>query len=91
MVRGDFRELCRDNFNIHGPPWYFIFSGVLNTVGQMFIYLAVFFTAVSTVQVLATSEVLSTLMISRLFWEPKNPWDGESYSAVSSFVWALFS
>jgi len=73
MIRGDFRELCRDNFNVHAPPWYFIFSGVLNTVGQMFIYLAVFFTAVSTVQVLATSEVMSTLMISRLFLGNEEP------------------
>ena len=73
IVRGDFRELCRDNFNVHDPPWYFIYSGVLNAVGQMFIYLAVFFAAVSTVQVLATSEVLSTLLISRLFLGTEEP------------------
>ena len=73
MVRGDFRELCRDNFNVRAPLWYFIYSGILNTVGQMFIYLAVFFAAVSTVQVIATSEVLSTLMISRLFLGTEEP------------------
>ena len=73
MARGDFRELCRDNFNVHAPPWYFIYSGILNTVGQMFIYLAVFFSPVSTVQVLATSEVLSTLLISRLFLGTEEP------------------
>ena len=76
MVRGDFRELFRDNFNVHAPPWYFIYSGILNTVGQMFIYLAVFFAPVSTVQVLATSEVLSTLLISRLFLGREEPLGG---------------
>jgi drug/metabolite transporter (DMT)-like permease len=76
IVRGDLRELCRDNFNVHAPPWYFIYSGILNSVGQMFIYLAVFFAAVSTVQVLATSEVLSTLLISRLFLGREEPLGG---------------
>jgi drug/metabolite transporter (DMT)-like permease len=73
VVRGDFRELCRDNFNVRAPLWYFIYSGILNTVGQMSIYLAVFYAPVSTVQVLATSEVLSTLLISRLFLGTEEP------------------
>jgi drug/metabolite transporter (DMT)-like permease len=76
MARGDLRELCRENFNVHAPPWYFIYSGILNAAGQMFIYLAVFFSPVSTVQVLATSEVLSTLLISRLFLGTEEPLGG---------------
>jgi len=73
MAQGEMKELCRNNFNRQAPPWIFIVTGVLNTVGQMFIYIAIFFTNVSVTQVLATSEILATLLLSRLMLKGEEP------------------
>jgi len=73
IIKGDLSALCRNNFNGQAPPWLFILTGGLNTIGQMFIYISVFFTAVSTAQVLAASEVLGTFVLSRLFLGSEEP------------------
>lgn len=72
-IKGDLRTLCRNNFNTQTPPWLFILTGGLNTVGQMFIYISILYTAVSTAQVLAASEVLGTFVFSRLFLGGEEP------------------
>lgn len=72
-TKGEIKELCRNNFNLHAPPWFFILAGVLNTIGQLFNYFAVYLIAVSTVIVLASSEPLVTLMISRFMLGGEEP------------------
>lgn len=73
VIKGELRTLCRNNFNAQTPPRLFILTGGLNTVGQMFIYISILYTAVSTAQVLAASEVLGTFVLSRLFLGGEEP------------------
>jgi drug/metabolite transporter (DMT)-like permease len=72
-LRGRFKEACKNNFNYHAPPWFYITAGVLATSGQLFVYLAIYFTEVSVAMVLASSEPLATLLISRLLLGKEEP------------------
>ncbi len=71
--RGDLRELWKDNFNVHAPPWFFILGGIFTTAGQMFLFLGIYLTAVSTAMVLASTEPLGSLLISRLLLGKEEP------------------
>jgi drug/metabolite transporter (DMT)-like permease len=73
LIQGETKELCRNNFNVRALPWAFIITGVLYTLGQMFIYLSIYFTAVSIAMVLASSEILITLMVSRFILGREEP------------------
>ncbi len=72
-TRGEIKKLCHDNFNPHHPPWFFIFAGLLFTFGQMLSYISIYFTAVSVVVILASSEPLITLIMSRLILRGEEP------------------
>ena len=71
--RGKLKALWRNNFNLREPPWFFIAGGFLTTTGVLFVYLAIFFTEVSTAMVIESSEPLATLFISRLFLGREEP------------------
>ncbi|OGP95530.1 MAG: hypothetical protein A2157_09705 [Deltaproteobacteria bacterium RBG_16_47_11] len=67
MRRRELKKSIHNNFNFHHPPWLFILAGLLFTLGQMLNFISIYFTAVSVVVILASSEPLITLIISRLF------------------------
>ena len=66
-LKGELTRTCQYNLNMKAPPWSFISAGILTTVGQLFCYLAIFYTSVSIAMVLISSEPLGTVIISRLF------------------------
>jgi drug/metabolite transporter (DMT)-like permease len=72
-TKGEIKKLCHNNFNFHNPPWFFILAGLLFTLGQMLSFMAIYFTAVSIVVILASSEPLITLIISRLILRGEEP------------------
>lgn len=90
-VRRDIKVLCRDNFNFHAPPWFFIVSGFFMAAGQLFVYLSIYMTAVSIAMVLASSEPLATLVISRLFLGREEPLNWRVVlSAIAVFLGIVF-
>jgi drug/metabolite transporter (DMT)-like permease len=66
-LKGELTHIWRYNLNLKSPPWSFISAGILTTVGQLFCYLAIYYTSVSIAMVLISSEPLGTVIISRLF------------------------
>lgn len=72
-ARRELKKLCRNNFNFHNPPWFFILAGVLITFGQMLNFVSIYLIAVSVVVILASSEPLMTLIISRLILRGEEP------------------
>jgi len=72
-TKGEIKKLCHNNFNFHHPPWFFILAGLFFTLGQMLSFMAIYFTAVSIVVILASSEPLITLIISRLILRGEEP------------------
>lgn len=72
-ARGELAELCHTSFDYRHPPWFFVLAGILNTAGQMFSYLSIYYAAVSIAMVLASSEPLATLAISRLLLGVEEP------------------
>jgi len=71
LIKGEMNILIYNNF--YTPQWFFILAGFLMTIGQMFNYISIYFTAVSIVVVLASSEPLATLLISRLIMKGEEP------------------
>jgi len=72
-LRGRLKETCRNNFNFPHLPWFYVIAGVLASSGQLFFYLAIYWTEVSIAMVLASSEPLATLLISRLLLGKEEP------------------
>ena len=66
-------EICKYNFNLHAPPWFFILGGILTTAGQTLVFFSIHYTAVSTAMVLGSSDPLATLFISRVFLGREEP------------------
>jgi len=66
VINGNLKPLIRYNFNFHSPPGFFLLAGVLTTFGQIFCFLAIFYTSVSVAMILISIEPLGTLIISKL-------------------------
>jgi drug/metabolite transporter (DMT)-like permease len=72
-LRGRLNEAFKNNFNFQHLPWFYVIAGVLATSGQLLLYLAIYWTEVSVAMVLASSEPLVTLLISRLLLGKEEP------------------
>lgn len=90
-LRGRLKEAFKNNFNFHHLPWFYVIAGVLATSGQLFLYLAIYFTEVSTAMVLASSEPLVTLLISRLLLGREEPMNRRVvFCSITVFLGIIF-
>jgi drug/metabolite transporter (DMT)-like permease len=83
-LRGTLGEMCKNNFNFHAPPWFFILGGILTTAGQTLVFFSIHYTAVSTAMVLGSSDPLATLFISRVFLGREEPLNGRVIACSSA-------
>jgi drug/metabolite transporter (DMT)-like permease len=90
-LRGRLRETCKNNFNFPHLPWFYVLAGILASSGQLFIYLAIYWTEVSIAMVLASSEPLVTLLISRLLLGKEEPMNRRVvFCSITVFLGIIF-
>jgi drug/metabolite transporter (DMT)-like permease len=90
-LRGRLKETWRNNFDFSHLPWFYVLAGILASSGQLFIYLAIYWTEVSVAMVLASSEPLVTLLISRLLLGKEEPMNRRVvFSSVIVFLGIIF-
>jgi drug/metabolite transporter (DMT)-like permease len=90
-LRGRLNEAFKNNFNFQHLPWFYVIAGVLASSGQLFIYLAIYWTEVSVAMVLASSEPLLTLLISRLLLGKEEPMNRRVvFTSLTVFLGIIF-
>ncbi len=67
-AKKDLKILFRNNFDLHEPPWFFLFVGLFTSAGITLIYVSLYLSPVSLTAVLASTEPIAALVIGRIFF-----------------------